>query len=132
MDGMNNGMPNNQAPQKNTVGTVLGILAIVVGVIGGLCFGIFGAIAGLACGIVGLVLSINVKKASNDQVGGAGFICGIVGIALSAFFLIGCAAYGSCSAGYMCYGCIGGSCKVANDAASGAEDVYELLEDMDY
>lgn len=121
------GGPNNQ--KGNGAGLALGIISIVVSILGGLMFGVIGGIIGVILGAIGTVLSINVKKATNNQVGSGGFVCSLVGLAFGIVFMIGCAVYGvSCgSSNYGCYGCIGGSCFAANDASNSLNSLSRFL-----
>lgn len=99
--------PNNQ--KKNTTGLVLGIVSIVVSSLGGMMLGVLMALVGAGLGIAGIVISINAKKMTNNQVGQAGFVCSIVGISLGVFFMIGCSCLANSNYFYspFCYGCIG-------------------------
>ncbi len=133
---MNNGMNNMgqtpaPAPKNGTAALVLGIVGLVVSILGGICFGVIGALIGLACSIVAVVLSIGVKNATNNQKGGSAFVCGLLGIIFGAIFMVGCAIYGSCSAGYMCYGCVGGRCKASSDLNSAADDLNDILNSLE-
>lgn len=103
--------PNNQ--RKNTAGLALGIVSIVVSSLGGMMFGVFMALVGTVLGIAGIVLSINVKKMTNNQVGQGGFVCSIVGISLGIFFMIGCSCLANTSYMYSGYfnGCVGAACR---------------------
>lgn len=123
------GGPNNQNGKGNGGGLALGIISIVVSVLGGLMFGVVGGIIGVVLGAIGTIMSINVKKATNDQVGNGGFVCSLIGLAFGIIFMIGCAVYGvSCgSANYGCYGCVGGSCFAANDASNSFNSLYKLF-----
>lgn len=91
-------MQNNS---KATVGTICGIVSIIVGIIGGLTFGVIG-------GSIALVL-------------------GIVGIVFGALFTIACAVCGSGTAGYGCYGCIGGPMCAADDVEDAANELNDIL-----
>ncbi len=95
---------------------VLGVCSIVFGVLGGILYGFIGALIGIICGVVAIVLSINVKNATNGQKGTAGLVCAIIGIAFGAIFFIGCLACGSkCAGSYGKWGYVGGTCKAASD-----------------
>ena len=117
------GQPGQPGQPGSGVSLALGICSISIGVLFGLGFGVFGALIGLGLGIAGLILSINYNKAYPNGAK-AGFITSIIGLSLSFVFLIGCAACGASSKGYGCYGCIGGSCTVANDAQNTYNNLF--------
>ncbi|MDE5803997.1 MAG: zinc-ribbon domain-containing protein [Lachnospiraceae bacterium] len=126
------GMPGGNT--NNTIALVLGIVSIVLGVLGGLLFGIFGAMFGLIAGVVGLVLSIGVRKATNNAQGTPAFICALIGLIFSVIFAAGCSICG-CSqkaAGlgdYTCYGCVGGNCKAQSDLKNAYRDLNNIFND---
>ena len=121
------GTPGQPGQSGSTPGSgialALGICSISIGVLFGLGFGVFGALAGIGLGIAGLILSINYNK---NYGGGAkgGLVTSIIGLSLSIILFIGCAACGASSQGYGCYGCIGGSCTVANDAQKTYSSIF--------
>ncbi|MBD5536920.1 MAG: zinc-ribbon domain-containing protein [Lachnospiraceae bacterium] len=137
MNSMPNSMPYQQPAMggmpggntNNTIALILGIVSIVLGVFGGILFGMFGAMFGLIAGVVGLVLSIGVRKATNNAQGTPAFICALVGLIFSVIFAAGCGICG-CSqkaAGlgdYTCYGCVGGNCKAQNDLKNAYRDFF--------
>lgn len=136
MNSMPNSMPYQQPAMggmpggntNNTIALILGIVSIVLGVLGGILFGIFGAMFGLIAGVVGLVLSIGVRKATNNAQGTPAFICALIGLIFSVIFAAGCSICGctqkAAGAGdYTCYGCVGGSCKLQNDAKNAYRDL---------
>lgn len=140
----NCGAATNPAPAANTTvsGTsngmataalVCGIFSLVIGVIGSIMFGVWGAVVALVLGIVAVVLGVNAKKTTNnDSKASAGFICGLIGLIVSVFFAIGCAVCGSCTAGYYCYGCVGGSCKAQSDVKGAYNELEDLLNSYDW
>lgn len=117
---------------NNTIALVLSIVGLLLGTLGGICFGVYCSIPGLICGIVGMVIAIDVKKKTQNQVGGAAFVVGLLALIFSAIFTIGCAACGS-NNDYGCKGVIGGSCKAAddiNDLGGDYEDAVDELNDL--
>lgn len=117
---------------KATAGTVLGIVGLVLAIVGGITYGIFGAGIALVLGIVAVVLSINAKKETNGTKGQAGFVCGLLAIIFAVIFAVGCAICGAVEStgtktSYSCYGCIGGSCMVANDVNEATDDLNDAL-----
>lgn len=116
-----------------TAALVCGIFSLVIGVIGSIMFGVWGAAVALVLGIVAVVLGVNAKKSTNnDSKASAGFICGLIGLIVSVFFAIGCAVCGSCTAGYYCYGCVGGSCKAQSDVKGAYNELEDLLNSYDW
>ena len=118
--------------ESDSLVTVLGILSVIIGLLGTILFGIFGAIIGLALGIVALVMSIDIKKRTNNAKGGAGFTLGIIGVCISALLSISCVFCGSCTCGYGCYGCVGGACKTGCAACRterAIENFADILDD---
>lgn len=140
-----NSMPNSAPYQQpmapmggsntnNVIALILGIVSIVLGVFGGMLFGVFGAGFGLIAGVVGLVLSIGVRKATNNIQGTPAFICALIGLIFSVVFAAGCGICGCtqkmAGAGdYTCYGCVGGSCKAQNDLRGAYRDLENLFND---
>lgn len=124
------------APAENnlaTIALICGIVSLVIGLLGSIMFGVIAAFIALALGIVAVVLGINAKKATNnDSKASAGFICGLIGLIVAIIFAIGCAVCGACTAGYYCYGCVGGSCKARADVSNAYSDLEDLLEGWDY
>ena len=114
-----------QNSSKATIGTICGILSIIVGILGGLAFGIIGGSIALVLGIVGIIMGVTAKKETGGLKGGAGMVCGIIGIVFGALFTIACAVCGSASAGYGCYGCIGGTMCAVDDAEDVANDILK-------
>lgn len=139
MDDMNYQVPNYGQPEPpkkgNGAGTAFGIISIVLAVVGGICFGVIASVIALVIGVIGVILSINAKKATNNQVGGAGFICSVIGIVFAVVFTIGCGIAGIATigsyGGYGCYGCVGGSIKMANDISNGAQDMMDLYKELE-
>ena len=97
---------------NNTLALVLSIVGLILGTFGAILFGVFCAIPGLICGIVGMLLGSDMKKKTQNQVGGAAFVVGLLALIFSAIFTVGCGACG----GYGCSGIVGGSCSAVNDA----------------
>ena len=142
MNSMPNSMPYQQPAMggmpggntNNTIALVLGIVSIVLGVFGGILFGMFGAMFGLVAGVVGLVMSIGVRKATNNAQGTPAFICALIGLIFSVIFAAGCGICG-CSqkaAGlgdYTCYGCVGGNCKAQSDLQNAYRDLNNIFND---
>ncbi len=119
---------------NNTIALILGIVSIILGVLGGVLFGVFGAAFGLVAGVVALVLSIGVRKETNNAQGTPAFICALIGLIFSVIFAAGCGICG-CSqkvAGlgdYTCYGCVGGNCKAQSDLKGAYRDLNDFLNE---
>ena len=119
---------------NNTIALILGIVSIVLGVFGGILFGMFGAAFGLGAAVVALVLSIGVRKETNNAQGTPAFICALIGLIFSVIFAAGCGICGCTqkAAGvgdYTCYGCVGGSCKAQNDLKGAYRDLNNLFNE---
>lgn len=120
-----------------TVGTVCGVLSLVVAILGGIMFGVIAAFIGVILGVVGLIIGINTKKQTGGAKGTGAFVCGLLGLIFGLLFAIGCVACGSCTScggvgGYGCYGLVGGSCKASNDINRAASDLEDLFGSMDW
>lgn len=120
---------------SRTAATVLGIISLILAILGGILFGVIGAGIALILGIVAVVLGVNAKKATDGAKGQAGFICGLLGIIFAAVFAAGCAICGAVESSgtntsYTCYGCIGGSCMLGSDADDAADDLEDMLDQM--
>lgn len=102
-------------------------VSLVVGIIGGITFGVIGGAIALVLGIVAIIMGVGAKKETNGAKGSAGMICGILGIAFGALFTLACAACGSETLGYGCYGTIGGAMCAVNDAEDALNDIYGSL-----
>lgn len=146
---VNNAAPMNSMPYQqpmapmgggqgsnttNTIALILGILSIVLGVLGGILFGMIAASIGLVAGIVALVMSISVRKATNNMQGTPAFICALIGLIFSVIFAAGCGICGctqkAAGAGdYTCYGCVGGSCKAQSDLNNAYRDLNSLFNE---
>ncbi len=114
---------------NNTLALVLSIVGLILGTLGAILFGIFCAIPGLICGIVGMLLGSDMKKKTQNQVGGAAFVVGLLALIFSAIFTVGCGACGSQCGGYGCKGIVGGSCSAVNDANDYSDDINDAVND---
>lgn len=120
---------------KAAAGTALGIVSLIIAILGGIMFGVIGASIALVLGILAVVLSINAKKETEGAKGQAGFVCGLLGIIFAVIFAVGCAICGAVESSgtktsYTCYGCVGGSCMVANDANNSVEELNDALNGL--
>ncbi len=120
----------NQNKSNNTIALALSIVGLVLGTLGGILFGVFCAIPGLICGIIGMVLGADLKKKTQNQVGGAAFVIGLLALIFSAIFAIGCTACGSQCGGYGCKGIVGGSCSASNDIYDSTKDAQDALNQL--
>ena len=128
----------NQIPNggPEMIPLILGIASIVLGIVGGIMFGIFGGLLGCIAGVVGLVMSINLKKTTNNAKGGAAFVCSIIGVIFSAIFFAGCGICGICESssigtrGYTCYGCVGARCMAQRDVNNALDELNDLFNSL--
>ncbi len=112
-------MKNNS---KATVATICGVISLIVGIIGGITFGIIGGGIALVTGIIAVVMGVTAKKETYGAKGSAGMVCGIIGIVFGALFTIACTVCGSGTAGYGCYGLVGGTMCAVDDVEDELED----------
>ena len=117
---------NNQS--NNKVALALSIVGLLSGTLGAILFGVFCAIPGLICGIVGMLMGSDLKKKTQNQIGGAAFVIGLLALIFSAIFTIGCGACGTACGGYGCKGVIGGSCSAASDTNEAIDELNKLLK----
>lgn len=126
-----NGAPVSGAtPDLEKISLFIGLISLFMATLGAILWGVPMALVALAGGIVGLVMSINVKKQSNDAKGQTAFILCLLAVVFGALMAVGCFVCGFISCGAGCYGCLGTRC-VANQAARELErelnDLYKSL-----
>ena len=119
-------MENNQS--NNKVALALSIVGLVIGTLGAILFGVYCAIPGLICGIVGMLMGSDLKKRTQNQIGGGAFVIGLLALIFSAIFTIGCSACGGACGGYGCQGVVGGSCAAAEDTNEALEELNDLFQ----
>ena len=138
-------MEENNNTNASPIGMIFGILSLVLSIVGGITFGVIGAGVALVLGVLGIIMSINVKKATNGAKGTGGLVMSILGIVFAAIFAIGCvvcaasvseATGGATSAG-SCYGCVGVRC-FAQDTANtiqqnlNSDDLKNAIDNIDW
>lgn len=116
---------------------LISILSLVFAVLGTILWGYPLGIIALALGIVGAVLSVNIRKETNNTQGIGALVCSILGIVFAVLFSISCFVCGSCSCGTGAYGCIGSACvakcrgeRLVNDVERGLNDAADYFENI--
>lgn len=126
----NSAPASGSAPDMEKIALLVGMISLFMSTLGALLWGTPMALVALAGGIVGLVMSINVKKQSNDAKGQAAFTLSLLAVVFGAIMAVGCVICGVISCGAGCYGCLGTKC-VADQAARELErelnDLYKSL-----
>lgn len=117
-----NNLTNNKLqvgfiPQYNKLFDLLSLIfacaSIIFGTIFAIIFGIAFSIFAILLSMAGLVLSISVRKATNNQKGSLQFWLSLAGAAVAFTMLMGCVAYCACRP-YGCLGVVGRSCYIRN------------------